>query len=113
MNKKELLELAAKACGIPIVWVKDWRGKEGIGRQAPPPDDDMVALWNPIHHDGDYSRMEAQLEITSKWLPLGVIVESSKTTEFVFKLYADHNDKQAARRYAGVRLAAEIGREMK
>ncbi len=87
---KLMLELAAKACG----------------------DSQWSANWNPYLDDGDYSRMEAQLDIDTAWGEHSVTVkvyDCGWIEEFAD--YSDHNnDKQAARRAAGTRLAAEIGR---
>lgn len=55
--------------------------------------------------------MEADLELDVTWYPEFVCCGVPRNKKSV--LYKDHNDdKQAARRYASVLAAAEIGRGM-
>ncbi len=109
LEMKEMLEMAAKACGHEGEYyiIEDsvfGLVEEGIGDNG----------WNPYIDDGDYSRMEAQLEMYPKWLKDRVIVRIDNPLDAEVELCSDHNgDKQAARRAAGTRLAAEIGRTMK
>lgn len=95
---RELLELAAKAAGIEQSTLRI-----------------EFNQWNPITDDGDSARLEATLGLWVSWLPEGVLVgtRTSKPDIDYFETFGQHNnDKQVARRYAGVRAAAEIGKAM-
>ncbi len=104
-TERELLELAAKACGINTSrclqyadGAFDWTEK--VGR------------WNPLSDDGDCARMEAKLGIDVYWHQQYVKAWADKTGSIPAD-YFDHNgDKNAARRAASVAVAAKIGRSM-
>lgn len=104
MTDRELLEAAARAAGITIVdWISTAQG------MCPYISDDIPGkvgfLWSPMHDDGDEARLEAVLGMDVEWFGAGVSVCGT------MELYSDHsNDRQTARRRAGVRAAAEIGR---
>lgn len=111
-TERELLTLAAKACGIKLhQWVAKgcWSDDPSIeGFQTAPPDCDR---WNPAHDDGDCARMEAALGISVEWSEAWVISWHGGLQETV--LFSTHSgDKNAARRAASVAVAAEIGRLM-
>ena len=93
MNDKELLTFAAKAA--------DMRWNYDLNKE----------VWNPLTDDGDCARLEANLGICIEWWSDSVcctVASGSSWTE----IYSDHQDKNAARRYASTALAAEIGRTM-
>jgi hypothetical protein len=104
-TERELIELAAKACGIEI---DHWRGgmpmvivwEYGIGE---------FRAWNPKRDDGDCARMEAQLSICIEWASSWVIAWTGALQKVVLDSEYD-GDKNAARRAASVAVAAEIGR---
>ena len=91
-TERELLELAAKACGA------DFRSYLDCG------------LWNALMDDGDCARMEATLGIELTWFFDRVDALACDVAPVVeyFKDYA--GDKSAARRAASVAVASEIGR---
>lgn len=105
MNDRELLELAAKANGIKLVF--------GGPDKDMPRRTDTLELWNPLEDDGDAFRLAVKLELP--------IAHHGKRELFVQVLlrpglcfYEPHgDDKNAATRRAIVRAAAEIGRSMK
>lgn len=115
---RELLELAALACGyenFAICEGEGWCTVRINGRQT---------AWNPRLDDGDGARMETQLGIGLHRLRQVVeafVDRDSPTSEMYYdpeitwsENYADHNgNRQAARRMASLRVAAEIGRRMK
>lgn len=108
MSDKELLELAAKAVGVAVVRWND--GLEpyssGLGFIL-----DSGRLWNPRTNDGDGARMEAALGIHVAWHSDGVVcgLRWAGSTE----LFDDNGgDKQASRRMASLRVAAEHGKAM-
>lgn len=107
-DKRELLELAARAAGYRTRWsdyaelpmLLDASGKD-------------VKTWDPTADDGDCARLEdaAGLDITR--YPDSIAVNELAGLG-VYEYYADHNgDKGAARRLASTRAAAEAGRGMK
>ena len=98
-TERELLTLAAKACGL-------------IPTEFEGNDDFMfgVLSWFKPHlDDGDCARMEAQLSVCVEWSEAWVISWHGNVQQTV--LFSTHNgDKNAARRAASVAVASEIGR---
>ena len=99
MTDKELLELAAKAAGYDLAWIKGklyWKSSLGI--------------WNPLTDDGDAFRLAVKLGLlidTNYNHGVGV---GSASFEEVFE---DNSvDPYAATRRAIVRAAAEIGKRL-
>jgi hypothetical protein len=112
---KELLTLAAKACGKDLTdWL--WIGNQaGFYLAAPfnPPE-----YWAPHIDDGDCFRMETELEFNVSWFTESVLAAtwSTEDNDVISRCehFKDHNgDKNAARRLASLRVAAELGRRMK
>jgi hypothetical protein len=98
MTKQELLELAAKACGLE-------EAKMRI----------EFNQWNPIADDGDALRLAVKLglmldEITQGYMA-GHWVATHTNIESCYELAIP--DPYAATRRAITRAAAEIGRNMK
>lgn len=96
MTDRELLELAAKAAGAYRL-TKDLYQVDGSD-------------WNPLTDDGDAFRLAVKLKLT--------ITVYGTETLVVYgdgeKIYEEgRSDLYAASRYAIVRAAAEIGKEMK
>ena len=101
MTDKELLELVAKAAGIPyerdsygIIWTRD--------------------PWFPLTDDGDALRLAVKLSIEYRKIemPHNVGVQAyNGTIQAVFESCGD--DPYKATRRAIVRSAAEIGKAMK
>ena len=118
MNDRELLELAAKAAGIPIaetniklgVYPKeDWlNSKEANGRLSP--------WWNPLVNDGDALRLAVRLAIRIDFFnhPEDQLASASPLYHDVLPCEEAYGEDQyAATRRAIVRAAAEIGKAMK
>ena len=110
-TERELLTLAAKACGF-----HDYRSVGIHLFEVKSHPTWPWVIWNPLHDDGDCARMEAALGICVDWcyeMVMSCAVTDVEVGEFVnaFEKYADHaGDKNAARRAASVAVAAEIGR---
>ena len=103
MTDRDYLELAAKAAGI------DYHATLEDGTRCI---HDGRGYWNPLADDGDEARLEASLGLNILWQSRTVTV-GRKHFGPCEERYQDHGgDKQAARRRAGVRAAAEIGRSM-
>lgn len=104
MTDRELLELAAKACG----WSLFYYGSHCTVQVAP----GMLLDWNPLEEDGDAFRLMVKMN-------LAVSVEPGEAWahhESVFvgsPVQHDGRDPYAATRRAIVRAAAEIGKGMK
>lgn len=107
-TEREMLELAAKACGIELEFRKSGlcviKGKGSMG-----------PAWSPLTDDGDCARMEAQLGICIDWCDEMVcsctVVDEDGNYISKDVYFKDHaGDKNAARRAASVAVAAEIGR---
>lgn len=108
--ERQLLEMAAKAAGKDLSgW--DWGGgRDGFYRPWPK---DGPEYWNPLHDDGDEARLEAALMLHVEWHPALDEVCVGKYPNFAREIFSNHSgDKQKARRWAGVRAAAAIGRGM-
>lgn len=107
MNDRELLELAAKAAGYQVEWVKNsgcyYRCEEEIGREQ----------WDPLEDDGDALRLAVKLRLDIMFFEGFQEVHSSHC-------YADRpecleeygEDIMASTRRAIVRAAAEIGKSL-
>ena len=113
-NERELLELAAHAAGIKIIRSRladpMWRDML-IENSNVAQDGNPSARWRPHDDDGDCARMEAALGIDLEWAEDGVIaINRDKRAGVLFEDY--NNDRNAARRMASLRVAAEIGRAM-
>lgn len=119
---RKLLELAAKACGYSI---HDWFDGDSawayrIGSELDFYGELSIFRWAPHLDDGDGARMEAKLSITPWWKDSYIRAQHwCREGDQLISLehdqnYADHNGgRQAARRRASLRVAAEIGRRMK
>lgn len=108
MNDKELLELAAKAYGIP--WPQNISGFQMQYDGARP--------WDPLHNDGDAMRLAVKLEMVVDTDHNGGAVAGNakialEMPEYGYQEGAGEKDIYAATRRAIVRAAAEIGRNMK
>ena len=120
-NERELLELAAKACGLDLEWCEFWQCMaknlgviDGFDRDT---------CWNPLKDDGDAFRLAGKLRIDFTWQPAMEEVIAYPTMHDTleiteeYKEYSDHGlpvdtYRYAALRRAIVRAAAEIGRAM-
>ena len=102
---KELLTLAAKACGYELHWETkpDYAWFE---------DDNGQQAWAPHLDDGDGARMEAKLRLHIAWNN-SIVAACRDDILYEREAYADHaNNRQAARRWASLRAAAQVGRGM-
>lgn len=94
MTDRELLELAAKAAGL-------WDYKN----------DCIDVPWSARNDDGDCARLESALGIHVTWHSDGVVC-GKRIWQAIEMFDAHGGDKQAARRMASLRVAAEIGKAM-
>lgn len=125
---RELLEMAAKAIGltigpnpwktpglnwaIGITWFEDSYSPgvhtlTGSDRDGP-----LSKVWNPGLDDGDCARIESQLSIDVKWYRDSVVAYRQEIACEGIDFSAYQGDRNAARRMASLRVAAEIGASM-
>lgn len=103
-NERELLELAARAAGVVLSYGFQTQRFYING---------TAKVWNPAHDDGDSDRFGTAIGADVLWLENDVRVDVG-VGKFFFEHFANHNgDKQKALRWARLRAAAEIGRNMK
>lgn len=100
-NDKELLELAAKAADIKLVW----SSVDGIA----PRREDTFQAWNPLTDDGDALRLAVKLRMEILVEEIRISVYSELTVEKCEMYPADH---LATTRRLIVETAAEIGKAM-
>ena len=108
MNDKELLELAAKAAGIPVMPCTcsdaKWPLKHDTEKSG------KRGHWNPLVDDGDALRLAVKLDIHV------LLFENMTTARPLLADWdcdeRDDGDPCAATRRAIVRAAAEIGKAM-
>ena len=99
MTDRELLELAAKAIGLPEC---GWMGPAFVYVK-----DNTFIDWDPLTDDGDALRLAVKLSLD--------IHVDSNLTEVIYldaTTEAHLNDPYAATRRAITRAAAEIGKAM-
>ena len=103
MTDRELLEAAAKAANIHIVWPSC--GPSMACRKL-----DGLELWNPLEDDGDALRLAAVLQISTMYQVSGIEARG-RGAMIVYQdaVYEDDAATQAATRRAIVRAAAAIG----
>ena len=93
MTDRELLEKAAKAAGIPLMWSSDER--------RPPRHAFTGDVWDPREDDGDAMRLAVKLNLTVHkgfvYTPTGKLFD-----------HRDYANPIAATRRAIVRAAAEM-----
>lgn len=120
MTDREFLELAAKAAGIPGVWVEKSPADGyptyscGIGRAGL-----VVPLWNPLEDDGDSLRLAVKLNlsVSIECESAGAVCvqwgfdQSGEASGAVVQESPIGGDDYAATRRAIVRAAAEIGKK--
>jgi hypothetical protein len=107
MTDRELLEAAAKAAGIELLWHNFsnipslW---EGLGSDT---------VWNPLADDGDALRLAVKLGLAIHvWGDEVVILNCANNFESKI-VESITDDGQASTRRAIVHVAAEIGKGMK
>lgn len=115
MNDRELLEMAAKAVGIPRqFW--DYEFCRSIGHMVTP-----SMMWNPLESNNAALRLAVKLHISIGFIWDGENDQYDPVTAHRGSAYADEQigitikdefDEEAATRRAIVRAAAEIGKAM-
>lgn len=108
MEDRELLELAAKACGIgPILCYESARNCLRIGPRA------NYRLWRPLDDDTDALKIAMRLGICINLIPDCDTVQVFQQNEYAEprNVKTEALDDFGVRR-AIVRAAAEIGRDM-
>lgn len=117
MNDRELLEMAAKACCIDLVWCDAWKG---MAKWVNVVDGfDYDSLWRPLSDDGDAIRLAVKLSMlldvdNEAGIVTAVIDGKYNTVKNIVHVESllDCNYGMAATRRAIVRAAAEIGKSV-
>lgn len=110
MNDRELLELAAKAAGVPVDGCTLYP-KNGL--RLVDEHHNFVRYWNPLTDDGDALRLAVKLNMRLDILDfagwsLAATRNNPLEVEWVEEHHGQHGAEAATRR-AIVRAAAEIG----
>ena len=102
-TEREMLEYAAKACGIKAAHYDMGKGLcvEHVGMG-------VRTYWNPLTNSADCAAMCAKLSIDTDWYPEYVDC-SSMGWGFAKDYPQPNNDQEAAWRYAATMVAAKIG----
>ena len=101
-DTKELLTYAAKVAGIDRLQVADHGYIAWVGGTP--------KNWNPATDDGDSARLRTALNANVLWSNDHVLVGVEGFGNVGERLSDHAGDKNAALRWATLRLAAEIGR---
>lgn len=109
---RELLELAAKACGIRIKFFNS-NGHSVIAEDGGGPESCLVTIWNPLVDDGQALRLMVALCLDINFYPSCGEVEVVRETQGVSCEPFKRGGGPESTRRAIVRAAAEIGRSMK
>lgn len=107
MTDRELLENAAKAAGLLSCGQETSRFGGFMGLNICQDDNPSGYCWNPLTDDGDEARLEACLQLHVEWHPAAETVTVGTAEIACTEPYGE--DRQAARKRAGVRAAAAIG----
>lgn len=111
-QKRELLEMAARAAGIE-------QGAEradcGISITLPDGRHGHLPRWNPLEDDGDALRLAVKLGIDVEWCADGRVAayRHANADGYCFTAFESSRENRAENtRRAITRAAAEIGRQM-
>lgn len=101
MSDRELLELAARAAGLTIMWSEPFKRYERFVLEK------YAGPWDPLTDDGDALRLAVRLKIRIGFRPCAYA-----DTPPGVRLFGAHerDDADARTRLAIVRAAAEIGK---
>lgn len=109
MEDRELLEMAAKACGVNLWWDGD-RPKEVMRHWSGNPEDggeERGYDWNPLDDDGDALRLAVKIN------ELRMFIYADEVSMGCLGIVDKYiGDPMPAVRRAIVRAAAEIGKSM-
>lgn len=109
-SDRELLELAAKAAGIEVIWNEHWQSWQ---RRAPEMDRYGISRfpWNPLTDDGDALRLAVKLGIFVGRGAARLEQFNHPGSEWITQRWLD--DPMSATRRAIVLAAEAIGEAMK
>lgn len=108
-EKREMLEMAAKAAGYAVQFIDG----SDVGRWKPSARSERI-FWNPLADDGDAFRLATRLLLTIYHAEMAVIVKHKRYSwEWMGEVVnEDTGDLDASARLVITRAAAEIGRQM-
>lgn len=105
MEDRELLELAAKAAGVPIKFFNSI-GEPVVGMPGGGPESCLVRIWNPLTDDGDALRLAARLRISVVFV--GGVVDARYAGGVCHEAFGLAEPQPALIRRAIVRAAAAL-----
>ena len=110
---RELLELAAKAAGIPCDEVGPYKDAKRIDfEDYGCVEQEVRYAWNPLADDGDALRLAVKLKMKLWHSDCGAYADHESLPEDMRPCREDaRNDRNAATRRTIVRAAAEIQRQ--
>ena len=115
MEDRELLELAAKACGLELRFIALTNMPGAEERPRIVHENGVTEKWNPLEDDGDAFRLSACLRlevIPGKHFGDGCSVNSRRHEISGVTVFRDSKDMAEQMRRAIVMAAAEIGKTM-
>ena len=110
-TEREMLEFAAKACGIEQTGYFEVIGVQYVNGSEDSPYTDF---FNPLTNSADCAAMCAKLFIDSDWYKDSIRManpfDDNDEQHEAWEDFKDHNnDREAAWRYAATQVAAKIG----
>ena len=115
MEDRELLELAAKACGFELRFIALTNMPGAEERSRIVHENGVTEKWNPLEDDGDAFRLAAYLRlevIPGKHAGDGCSVNSRRHEIPGVTVFRDSKDMAEQMRRAIVMAAAEIGKSI-
>lgn len=118
MNDRELLEMAAKACGFSYAWLHhSSSARVSLRVRFAGPSDHPEAKfdcmdWNPLTDDGDALRLAAHLCLNIEWFPGHNSVQACRFGMGEIIGWVDDSARSGSLRRAITVAAAKIGRSM-
>lgn len=106
-QQRKILECAAKACGVYLLWHERWGCFYDYNKRHESKD---FQEWNPLTNPADCSEMCAALKIETVWSDLDDFVDCSKKSVFIQAHFKHHNNSSLkAWMFAATMVAAKIG----
>ncbi|WP_323600637.1 hypothetical protein [Pseudomonas putida] len=106
MEDRELLDLAAKAAGMPPLHDEHGIFSAWVG------DSERGHWWNPLEDDGDALRLAADLCINIEWFPGMKFVQTCRFGIGEIIGWVDERGRSVSLRRAITVAAAKIGKAM-
>ena len=107
MNERKILEAAAKACGVYLLWHERWGCFYDYNKRHESKD---FQEWNPLDNPADCAEMCAKLEIDTVWFNgFHVTCGDDHTGRHSAQTQDHDNSRLKAWMFAATMVAAKIG----